>query len=116
MIKWLEKITKEGAIVYPLIEMDEVKHESFIKQANQVRYDQQHKGVDLEYFTVKRLVSMQANTQKCPICETKINYLYGKGCLPNNCAFDRFDNTKGYIKGNVNLVCYKCNTQKEMDF
>lgn len=36
----------------------------------------------------------------------------GKWCNPYSCTIDRIDSTKGYIKGNVQLVVWKVNSIK----
>jgi hypothetical protein len=34
------------------------------------------------------------------------------GCNPMGCTIDRIDSTKGYVKGNVHLVCWIVNKTK----
>jgi len=36
----------------------------------------------------------------------------GKWCNPNSCTIDRIDSSKGYIKGNIQLVTWKVNCIK----
>jgi len=50
----------------------------------------------------------------CPVCGQPIDYSVGKGNKPlsNGPSFDRWDNSKGYIRGNVNIICRRCNTLK----
>ena len=36
----------------------------------------------------------------------------GKWCNPNSCTIDRIDSSKGYIKGNIQLVLWKVNCIK----
>lgn len=40
-------------------------------------------------------------------------YWLGKWCNPNSCTIDRIDSTKGYIKGNIQLVTWKANCIKQ---
>lgn len=49
--------------------------------------------------------------QFCPIfgLELKRNE---KSILPNSVTLDRIDNTKGYVKGNVQVISYLANTMK----
>jgi len=37
----------------------------------------------------------------------------GKWCNPNSCTIDRIDSSKGYIKGNIQLVTWKANCLKQ---
>lgn len=49
--------------------------------------------------------------QYCPVLglELKRN---DKGILPNSATLDRVDNSKGYIKGNIQVISYLANTMK----
>jgi hypothetical protein len=40
-------------------------------------------------------------------------YWLGKWCNPNSCTIDRIDSTKGYVKGNIQLVIWKANCIKQ---
>lgn len=48
----------------------------------------------------------------CAISGRKMTYITGKGRIATNISLDRIDNTKGYIKGNVHLVCLCVNVMK----
>lgn len=45
----------------------------------------------------------------CPVCETTF---YNTETRDSSASLDRIDNTKGYIRGNVAIICHKCNTLK----
>ncbi len=50
----------------------------------------------------------------CECCGERM-YVFqeGKGSNPpNSQTTDRLDNNKGYIKGNIDFICYACNTMK----
>ena len=48
---------------------------------------------------------------KCPVFKTP--FIFGKdNKYQNNCSLDRIDNTKGYVKGNVQVISMKANTMK----
>lgn len=50
---------------------------------------------------------------RCPVLGVEFtNFSPNGGINPNSASFDRIDNTKGYIKGNVVWVCMKVNRWK----
>lgn len=50
----------------------------------------------------------------CPILGIKleVNSNLGKGGKPSSYSLDRIDNTKGYIKGNVQVISHQANSMK----
>lgn len=50
----------------------------------------------------------------CMVCGNKIDYSFDAGNKPlsNGPSFDRWNNNKGYVPGNVNIICRRCNTFK----
>ena len=51
----------------------------------------------------------------CPCCGTKLDYSFsgnGKRAIINGPSLDRVDTTKGYILGNVEIICWRCNALK----
>lgn len=49
---------------------------------------------------------------KCAITGVVMTYLAGHGRTKTNISLDRIDSNKGYVKGNVHLVCDLINTMK----
>lgn len=49
---------------------------------------------------------------KCAISGLEMTYEMFKGRVPTNISVDRIDSSKGYIKGNVQLVCMAVNQMK----
>lgn len=53
--------------------------------------------------------------QVCPLLNTRLNYAKGKGkggSKADSPSLDRIYNTRGYVPGNVWIVCYRANTIK----
>jgi hypothetical protein len=49
----------------------------------------------------------------CPYLGTPITVEHGKGNLPTAASVDRVDPTKGYVKGNVQIISRKANQMKQ---
>lgn len=49
----------------------------------------------------------------CPLLGTKLVTVLGSGYNPNNLSLDRIDPSKGYVKGNVQVLSRKANIMKQ---
>jgi|TARA_R110000868_G_scaffold174071_2_gene410524 hypothetical protein len=97
---------------------DKIKHQAYCQKYRenhrekvlfgQARYRAKKKGIEFNLD-----VSDIVIPKLCPVL--KIPLLAGsssggpRGCSP---SLDRVDNTKGYIKGNVQVMSHKANTMK----
>ncbi len=50
--------------------------------------------------------------ESCPVLDIKIKIQAGKGTHPNSPSLDRIDSSKGYIKGNVQVLSWRANNLK----
>ena len=67
---------------------------------NMMRYKQQHLKSDLDLRYLAELLSKQGG--KCLITGTKLNHTVGDWSC---CMISRIDQDRGFIKGNVVLLC-----------
>ena len=59
----------------------------------------------------------EAQAGLCALSKVPMTWIAGKGRQSANISLDRIDNSKGYISGNVQLVCVAVNLMKaEMDY
>lgn len=49
----------------------------------------------------------------CPYLGTEITKIFGQGVVWTNPSIDRIDNTKGYVKGNVQILSRRANSVKQ---
>jgi len=50
---------------------------------------------------------------KCALCDIPMTFIRGNGWqVPTNASLDKIDPSKGYIEGNVRLVCWQANSMK----
>jgi hypothetical protein len=50
----------------------------------------------------------------CKYLGIELTKILGGGLVWSNCSIDRIDSTKGYIKGNVEIISRKANSMKNM--
>jgi len=67
-----------------------------------------------EYYTVEKILKMLQKSDSCPSCDKKFDFWYYDDDKKHPCApgADRFDSKLGYVKGNVNIICGRCNKIK----
>lgn len=66
--------------------------------------------VDIDKEYLHKLWDKQQG--KCAISGIEMTYIANCGRIPTNVSVDRIDSNKGYIKGNVQLVCMAVNQMK----
>lgn len=69
---------------------------------------------DSEYFTINKLELLLKESRYCPCCGVKFLYRWGTNRKPEpkSPSFDKFIPQLGYVKGNVFLICWRCNNLK----
>jgi hypothetical protein len=106
-----------------------------VKETHGVSYSTYHKGLSAENF-IKSIVILARGRAKwlkrdfnidaeyimalyekqaglCALSGIEMTHEVGKKHVPSNMSIDRIDSQYGYIKGNVQLVCYQINIMKQ---
>ena len=71
--------------------------------------------IDLDFISTPNITNWLKHQLRCECCnvEFDIGFKNGKeGGKSNSPSLDRFDPEKGYVKGNVYLICFECNSLK----
>ena len=89
------------------------KNNPYKYKAKKALYSLRHKAkigkeVDLTYFTENKLKEMFETCGDCPDCNEKM-LIISKGPDGRLASLDRTDNSRGYIEGNVRVICHLCN-------
>lgn len=104
---------KESGIIEKRIKNNPIRY-----RAHEIRHGMVNRsrifGIEFDnaYFTTKYIQKIIVDKEKCPCCGIKFEYsCNGKKNLRTP-SCDRFDNSKGYIRGNVYFICWRCNLLK----
>ena len=104
-----EKILKSWDII------DKLKflRGNLTRAANRGEYSQIIE-VDLDYvYSIGESQDWVCALSGVPLEFTRGGTMWGgKWCNPNSCTIDRIDSSKGYIKGNIQLVTWRINCMK----
>jgi hypothetical protein len=85
---------------------------NFISGAlNHAARRKQHLGFDLDLAYLLHTYEQQRG--RCAITGVEMTYSAGNGRVATNISIDRIDSSKGYVRGNVQLVCDIANRMKQ---
>jgi len=70
---------------------------------------------DSDYFTTEYLMELIQNNPYCQCCGKKLNLDYKEDWhfCDDSPSMDRVNSDKGYVRGNVALLCWGCNRRKQ---
>jgi hypothetical protein len=98
---------------------DKLKYTAFKRTKTVRSYLQYLRGKAVQRKRNGEVISLDAleviwNTQqgRCALTGWPMTMELGNGVIPTNCSIDRIDATKGYIVGNIQLVCRAVNVAK----
>lgn len=94
-------------------------HKNFISGIlNHAAKRKQNLGFNIDLMYILSIYDTQCG--KCALSGVDMTFLAGNGRVQTNISIDRIDSSKGYIRGNVQLVCNTVNRMKqdmtEVDF
>jgi hypothetical protein len=69
--------------------------------------------VDRDFMTVPNILALIADDMRCPCCTVKMVAQVERGRHPHAVSIDRVDNDLGYVRGNVAIICFTCNSRKK---
>jgi hypothetical protein len=79
--------------------------------ATQAIYRARKRGIEYDKLALTELSHIPPTSCQC--CSKPFLYAeYGKAKLNDVPSIDRVDNTKGYIRGNIAVICNQCNKAK----
>lgn len=70
------------------------------------------KGIAQDKVFLLSLAENPPNNCACCGCDLDYSSGRGRGNRKKSASMDRFDNSKGYVAGNVFIVCFNCNDLK----
>lgn len=68
--------------------------------------------IDLEYLTVANVWKLLPADMACECCGETMVAEVENGKHPRAVSLDRVDNRRGYVRGNVAVICSTCNVRK----
>lgn len=68
---------------------------------------------DADVISVAGLMALLDPEMKCPCCKARMVARVEKGKHPRSISLDRVDNDRGYVAGNVAIICSTCNSRKK---
>ena len=69
--------------------------------------------VDASAMTVASVLELVPEDMRCPCCKLKMVARVERGKHPHSITLDRVDNDKGYVTGNLAVICSTCNSRKK---
>ena len=70
-------------------------------------------GFDAEVVTTENILLLIPDDMRCPCCKVKMVARVERGRDVRSISLDRVDNDKGYVEGNVAVICAMCNLRKK---
>lgn len=63
-------------------------------------------------MTVPNIMEIISSDLRCPCCGHKMIAQVDKGRNVRAITLDRVHNDRGYVRGNVEIICWTCNVRK----
>jgi hypothetical protein len=72
--------------------------------------DAVRRGIEYDEVALRELC--QEQPLRCAFCDVALDFVSGVGKIPNGPSIDRVDTRRGYVKGNIAVLCNKHNEIK----
>lgn len=115
-IKYINEIKPISHDIY----VNQMKSDPILWRAKILRQGMQQRSVinnlefDEIYFTVENIREIISKQISCPCCKVLFDYesLLNGNKNDTSPSADRFNNSRGYTKDNVVIICWRCNNLK----
>ena len=88
-------------------------HTYFVDIIRNARSSSAKRGIGEFEIDVEYLMGLHSDQHGlCAISGIKMTHISGKGKVATNISIDRIDSSKGYINGNIQLLCLAANMMK----
>ncbi len=78
-----------------------------------MRWDSKQRGIEPDRrITREYILVLLKENPECQACGRKLD-METRGKAPNRVTIDRQDNSKGYVLGNLGIICWRCNQLKK---
>ena len=113
IINWMKQVKKLNTLndIIDEFKGDGTSYKKLYAKASYIR--KRSRKIDItNYLTTLRILNMMLKTKKCPICDIRFHHKDNSNYNLHRMSVDKFIPSKGYVKGNISIICKRCNLYK----